>query len=82
MAKSAFAEYNQQDSTFLNLFISVRRSACFRRGFFRPSGTQNCTYSFKYWSDKYLTLLCSFDLLMMDGKKKLFETCTASYRNK
>ena len=30
-----FSEYNQQDATFLNLFISVRRSTCFRR-FFRP----------------------------------------------
>jgi len=30
-----FAEHNQQDATFLNLFISVRRSTCFRR-FFRP----------------------------------------------
>ena len=25
-----FSEYNQQDATFLNLFISVRRSTCFR----------------------------------------------------
>jgi len=40
-----FADYNQQDATFHNLFISVRRSTCFRR-FFRPSsGAQNCTYS-------------------------------------
>ena len=31
-----FAEYNQQDATFHNLFISVRRSACFR-WVFRPS---------------------------------------------
>jgi len=31
-----FAEYNQQDATFHNLFISVRRSTCFRR-VFRPS---------------------------------------------
>jgi len=31
-----FAEYNQQDATFHNLFSSVRRSTCFRR-FFRPS---------------------------------------------
>ena len=31
-----FAEYNQQDATFHNLFISVRRSTCFRR-FFRPT---------------------------------------------
>ena len=28
-----FAEYNQQDATFHNLFISVRRSTCFRRFF-------------------------------------------------
>ena len=26
-----FSEFNQQDATFHNLFISVRRSACFRR---------------------------------------------------
>ena len=40
-----FAECNQQDATFHNLFISVRRSTCFRR-FFRPSpGAQICTYS-------------------------------------
>ena len=38
-----FAENNQQDAIFHNLFISVRRSTCFRR-FFRPSsGDQNCT---------------------------------------
>jgi len=30
-----FAEYNQRDAKFHNLFISVRRSTCFRR-FFRP----------------------------------------------
>ena len=35
--------YNQEDATFHNLFISLRRSTCFRR-FFRPSsGAQNCT---------------------------------------
>jgi len=55
-----FAEYSQQDATFLNLFISVRRSTCFRR-FFRPSsGAQNCTDSVRYWSDKYLTLYVQF----------------------
>jgi len=38
---------------FSNLFISVRRSTCFRR-FFRPSqGAQNCTYSVRYLSDRY-----------------------------
>ena len=40
-----FAQFNQHDATFHNLFIFVRRSTCFRR-FFRPSsGAQNCTYS-------------------------------------
>ena len=33
---SVFAEYNQQDAKFLNFFVPVRRSTCFRR-FFRPS---------------------------------------------
>jgi len=38
-----FAQYNQQDASFHNLFISVGRCTCFRR-FFRPSsGAQNCT---------------------------------------
>ena len=55
-----FAEYNQQDVTFHNFFISVRRSTCFRR-FFRPSsGAQNCTYSVRYWSDSYLLLYVQF----------------------
>jgi len=52
-----FAEYNQQDTMFHNLFISVRRSTCFRR-IFRPlSGAQNCTYSVRYLSDRYCYLL-------------------------
>jgi len=51
------AEYNQQDATFLNLFIYVRRSTCFRR-FFRPSsGALNCTYSVRYLSEQYCYLL-------------------------
>ena len=55
-----FAEYNQQYATFLNLFISVRRSTCLRR-FFRPSsGAQNCTYSITYLSDQYVTLYVQF----------------------
>jgi len=63
-----FAEYNQQDATFHNLFISVRRSTCFR-WFFPPlSGAQNCTYSVRYLSDQYVHCMCSFELLMMDGK--------------
>ena len=55
-----FAEYNQQDATFHNLFIYVRRSTCFRRFFSQSSGDQNCTYSVRYWSDKYLTLYVQF----------------------
>jgi len=39
-----FAQYNQQDATFLNLFISVRCSTCFRRVFCPSSGAQNCTW--------------------------------------
>jgi len=50
---NSFSEYNQQDVTFLNSFISVRHSTCFR-WFFRPSpGAQNCTYSVRYLSDHY-----------------------------
>ena len=33
---NVFAEYNQEDATFHNLFISVRSSTCFRQ-FFRLS---------------------------------------------
>jgi len=52
-----FAECNQQYATFHNLFISVRRSTCFRRGF-RPSpGAQNCAYSGRYFSEQYCYLL-------------------------
>jgi len=52
-----FSEYNQQEATFLNLFIPVRRSTYFRR-FFRPSsGAQNCTYRVRYLSDQYCYLL-------------------------
>jgi hypothetical protein len=55
-----FSEYNQQNATFLNLFISVRRSTCFRR-FFRPSsGEQNCTYSVRHLSDRYCYLLLAW----------------------
>jgi len=43
-----YSEYNQQDATFLNLLISVRRSACSRRVFRPSSGAQNCTYSVRH----------------------------------
>ena len=51
------AVYNQQDATFHNLFISVRRSTYFIRVFRPPSGAQNCTYSVRYLSDRYCCLL-------------------------
>jgi len=68
-----FADYNQQDGTFLNLFISVRRSTCFRR-FFRPSpGAQNFTYSVRYLSDRYCYLLLAWLYVQFwapgDGRK-------------
>ena len=43
---------------FLQLFILVTRSACFRRSLCPSSGDQNCTYSNRH--------MCSFELLMMD----------------
>jgi len=39
---------NQQEATFHNLFIFVRRSTYFRRGFRPSSGAQNCTHSVRY----------------------------------
>jgi len=67
-----FAEYNQQDATFHNLFISVKCSTRFRRSFCPSSGAQNCTYSIKYWSDKYLTLYMPF-WAPDDGRKNLLK---------
>ena len=56
----ALSQYNQQDAAFHNLFISVRRSTCFRR-VFRPSwAAQNCTYSVRYLSDRYCYLLLAW----------------------
>ena len=56
-AYNGTAFYNQQDAISLNLFVSIRRSTCFRR-FIRPStGAQNCTYSVRYLSDCYCNLL-------------------------
>jgi len=52
-----FPKYNQQDVTLLNLFISVKRSTCFRQFFSPPSGAQNCTYSIRHLSDRYCYLL-------------------------
>jgi len=52
-SRQIFAEYNQQVAKFHNLFISVRRSTCFRRVFRPSSGAQNCTYSVRHMSDQY-----------------------------
>jgi len=65
-----FAEYNQQDATFHNLFISVRRSACFRRFFHPSSGVQNWTYSVRYLLEQYccyLLLSCSIPARLAAG---------------
>ena len=69
---------------FLKLFILLKRSTCFGRSFRPSSGAQNCTYGNKHMSNSccYLLLaagssscltysccrMCSFELLMMDGK--------------
>jgi len=69
-----FAEYNQQDVTFLNLFIAVRRCTCFGQ-FFRPlSGAQNYTYSIRYLSDQYCYLL----LAVQASRQELKTARTAS----
>jgi len=75
-----FVEYNQQDATFHNLFISVRRSTCFR-WVFRPSAARNCTYSVRYWSDKIPDAVCAV-LSCWWWTENPSETCRASYRNK
>jgi len=41
----------------VSLFISVRRSTCFRRVFRPSSSEQNCTYSVRYLSGQYCYLL-------------------------
>ena len=70
-----FAAYNQQDATFHNLFISVRRSTCFRRFFLPSSGAQNCTHSLaRLAAGSIIGLtntsrcMCNFELLTMDEK--------------
>jgi len=53
IVEATFPKYNQQDATLLNLFISVKRSTCFRRFFCSSSEAQNCTYSVRHLSDHY-----------------------------
>ena len=48
---------NKTQRFTIYLFISVRRSTCFRRGFRPSSGAQNCTYSVRYLSDQCCYLL-------------------------
>ena len=49
-----FAEYNQQDATFHNLFIYFFKTLYMFQTVFRPSsGAQNCTYSVRHLSDQY-----------------------------
>jgi len=79
MYERMFAEYNQQDATSHNLFISVKRCTCFRR-FFRPSSGLKtahtasgiCQTKLAAGSNIGLTnawrYMCSFELLMMDVK--------------
>ena len=70
---SIFAEYNQQDATFLNLFISVRRSTCFRRVF--PSIIRSLKLHIQLLAagssiglTKAWSCMCTFELLTMEGK--------------
>ena len=85
-----FAQYNQQDAMFHNLFISVR--TCFRRGFpsiirssklhiqrqvfVRPLLLHGASLArLTAGSSNGLTntwrCMCSFELLMLDGKTRL-----------
>ena len=77
-----FAEYNQQDVTFLSLFISVRRSTCFRRVFRPSSGAQNCTYSVRYLSHRYCYLLLAWvfvrPILLPAASQSICQTNTAT----
>ena len=62
------SEYNQQDAGFLNVFISIRHSTCFRRFICPSSGAQNCTRSIRYLPDQYLKLYVQF-WAPADGRK-------------
>ena len=63
-----FSACKKQDAKFHSLFISVRRSTCFRRVFRPSSGAQNCTYNVRYLSGQYLTLYVQF-WVPDDGRK-------------
>jgi len=61
---------------FLKLFILVKRSTCFGRSFRPSSGAQNCIYGNRHMSNSCCSScltyaccrICSFELLMMDGR--------------
>ena len=61
---SPFLSYNQQDAIFLDLFISNRCSACFRRSLRPSSGSQNCTHSCRY-CHPILLLAASMDEMVL-----------------
>jgi len=74
-SKPSHSTSNKMQCFSIYLFISVRRSTCFRR-FFRPSsGIQNCLAGLAVCSSNGLTntwrCMCGFELLMMDGKTRL-----------
>jgi len=63
-----FSEYNQQDATFHDLFISVRRCTCFRRFF--PSIIRSSKLHIQRQTNTW-RCMCSLKLLMMDRKTRL-----------
>ena len=70
--KTSYSTTNKMH-LFLKLFILVKLSTCFGRSFRPSSGAQNCTYGNKHMSSSScLTYacchMCSFELVMMDGK--------------
>jgi len=68
---TSFSEYNQQDATFLNLFIPVRLTTSFRQ-FFRPSsGASNCTHGIRHLSDHYCYLLLTWTGTSCSGQQQV-----------
>jgi len=53
---------------FIKLFILLKGSAYFGRSFCLSSGAQNCTYCSSSCLSYACSCMCSFELLMMDGK--------------
>jgi len=67
-------------TSYLKLFILVKRSTCFVRSFRPLSRAQNCVYSngicqtaaatcrYRGWNVPFMFHIRNFELLMMDGK--------------